>query len=312
MMKENNRFIRITAVLCVIFTLLSLFGGCETKPEEETKDGKLKIMTSVFPAYDLARQVCGDSAEVDLLLPPGSEAHTYEPTAKELIRLSGCDLFICVGGESEKWLDDVISSLGTGVRVLKMMDCVETALEENGEAEEEPEYDEHVWTSPVNAVKIANAICREVCAIDAENENRYKENTDLCETALYALDTDFRKFFAEHDVTLIFGDRFPILYFTREYNVPHLAVFPGCSSETEPSAAILASLIDEVKEKDIPAVFYIEFSNHKVADAIAEATGAKTALFHTCHNVTPEEFASGVTYLSLMRQNLNTLAEAFS
>ena len=184
------------------------------------------------------------------------------------------------------------------------------------ESHEEPEaggtvdYDEHVWTAPANAVEITQAIGREMEALDAENASAYRANTAAYVSQLRQLDADFKSFFATvSNKTVIFGDRFPLRYFVEEYGLTYYAAFPGCSTQTEPSAATIAFLIDKLKAEHLSTVYYIEFSNHLVADSIAEAAGVQTAMIQTCHNVSQEEVDSGATYVSLMREDLETFRE---
>lgn len=311
-------------LIVLLITAFCLCGLTACKSDTQSvDDGKLKVISTIFPGYDFARQVCGENAEISMLLPPGSESHSYEPTPKDIKDIQECDLFIYVGGESDSWVDDIIASLSTPVRTLKMMECVtaveeklvEGMQEESGEEEhhdeDEKEYDEHVWTSPVNAVKITRAIASAVIEEDKENEAAYTSNTNAYVAQLEQLDKDFKDFFATvSNKTMIFGDRFPFRYFADEYGIDYYAAFPGCSNETEPSAATIAFLIEKVKTENLTSVFYIEFSKHLVADTIAESTGAKTALFHSCHNVSDDELNNGATYLSLMKQNLETLKTA--
>ena len=140
-----------------------------------------------------------------------------------------------------------------------------------------------------------------------------RHETVFLATTLEELDQAFEAFFdAQAERTIVFGDRFPLRYFAEEYDLDYYAAFPGCGTQTEPSAATIAFLTEKVRQEQIPAVWYIEFSNHQVADSIAEATGAKTAMFHTCHNVTQEELDGGATYLSLMTENLETLRQNFA
>lgn len=312
--------------LCALLAAAVLAGCGEAG---DTDKGRISVVSTIFPGYDFARQICGENASITLLLPPGSESHSYEPTAKDIIRIQNCDLFIYVGGESDTWVDGILESLEKPVRTLRMMECVETVEEElkegmeaheeehgeahDGEHGEEVEYDEHVWTSPANAIAIMKALTEEISAADPEYADTYASSAALYIEKLEALDADFREFFAgAKSKTLVFGDRFPLRYFTDEYGLDYFAAFPGCASETEPSAATIAFLIDKVKAEKISTVFYIEFSNHRVADSIAEATGAKTALFNTCHNVTKEQLAAGATYYSLMEENLAVLRSALS
>ena len=174
-----------------------------------------------------------------------------------------------------------------------------------------PEYDEHVWTSPRNAAEICAAIRDALCALDPDNQSVYTDGCQSYVDQLNALDNDFHTLL-DGGATLVFGDRFPFRYFAEAYGLTCYAAFPGCSSATEPSAATIAFLIDKVIDEEISTVFYIEFSNHKIADAIAEATGAATAMLHSCHNISGDDAQAGVSYLDLMRGNYNTLKEALS
>ena len=338
-------------ILSVIISAALIFGmlaGCgETTNYEES--GKVSIVATVFPQYDFARQIAGDRAEINLLLKPGMEGHSYEPAPKDIIKISHCDLFLNVGGESESWLDSVLESAeNKKMKVVSAMNCVSGIAEEHSEGmtekghshehehehehdeeceeehehehghsdEEEAEhaeYDEHVWTSPVNAIAIVNEILHALCEIDPDNAEYYTANANEYIAQLTELDGKFREVIANSPRnTLIFGDRFPLLYFVKEYGLDYYAAFPGCASETEPSAATVAFLIDKVEREDIPVIFYIELSNHKVADAIAECTGIKARQFNTCHNITADDFEAGETYLSLMTANLSVLEEALN
>ena len=308
----------IKILLCAILSA-SLFAGCSERSPSSQSDGRLQIVSTIFPSYDFARAIAGENADVSILLAPGVESHSYEPTPQDIIRIQNFDLFLYTGGESDTWVDDLLASFDEPVNTVKMMDCVEVYEEEllegmqteESTGTQETEYDEHVWTSPKNAVLISRAIEKNLCDIDPENAASYQENASAYIAQLEMLDQNFRDFFAGvSNKTMVFGDRFPFRYFAEEYGLDCFAAFPGCSSETEPSVATIAFLTDKVKSENITTVFYIEFSNHQVADSIAEAAGAKTALFHSCHNVSEQEQRDGATYLSLMEQNLNTLKEA--
>jgi len=305
-----------------IFSLLWALGlaagltACGAAPAAED-NGRLQVVATDFPAYDFARAVCGDLGDVTLLLPPGAESHSYEPTPKNMIDVQTCDLFLCAGGESDAWVDTILSSLDREVETLRMVDCVEL-LEEREEGPrahghdhgpgEVVELDEHVWTAPANAAAIVAAVEERVSSLDPANAAAYEANAAEYEAQIAALDQGFRDFFAgvEHPM-MVFGDRFPLRYFAEAYGVECYAAFPGCSTQTEPSAATVAFLIDAVKENRLSTVYYIEFSNHLVADSVAEAAEVETALFHSCHNVSQTELDAGATYVSLMEENLNTL-----
>lgn len=309
------------------------------------QSARLKIVATIFPPYDFAREITGDNADITMLLPPGAESHTYEPAPQDIITIQDSDLFIYVGGESDVWIDDILDSMGDKApQTLKLMDCVdiveEKAVEgmesehdhnhnhdaddhahEDEEAHdhddhtdgEEIEYDEHVWTSPANAIKIVRSMTEKISALDTANAETYASNAEAYSQKITALDEQFAEVVkTAKRKTIVVGDRFPLRYFADEFGLDYYAAFPGCSSETEASAATVAFLTDKVKAENIPVVLYLEFSNHKIADSIAEGSGAKTLMFHSCHNVSKEEMQSGASYLSLMQQNIETLKQALN
>ena len=296
--------------LFLIFLIVFLLAGCG--PLQPQQKEKTQIVATIFPLYDFAREIAGDRAELTLLIKPGSEVHSYEPTPKDMIRIQESDLFICNGGESEQWAKTLITP---ELNTIYMMGCVDT-VEESADgiynAEDgEPELDEHVWTSPLNAIKISEEICNALCKLDTDNAEEYKMNFAAYKAQLMALDREFRQVIKNSGKhTLVFADRFPMRYFALEYGLDCYAAFPGCSSETEPSAKTVAYLIDRVREDKIPAVLYMEFSNQKMADVICEDTGCKKLPFYSAHSVSAEQFEQGVSYLDLMRINLNSLKEA--
>ena len=321
-MKKSLSLIFMT---CLILSLCA----CGEAPAESGGEG-LNIVCTVFPAYDFAREIAGEKANVVLLVPPGSEAHSFEPTPQDIIRIENCDLLLCNGGESEAWLEELLEGREKEIPSLVMMDCVETLEEETKEGmqgvshdheheeheeheghEHEEEYDEHVWTSPVNAELIVSALCERLCEIDPENSGFYRANGERYVSALQELDTALRTTVENGKFdTLIFADRFPVRYFVEEYGLDYYAAFPGCADDTEPSARTVAFLIDKVREEGIPAVMFIEFSNEKMADVICEDTGCEKLLFHSCHSVSAEQLKNGVSYLELMWANVESLKEA--
>jgi zinc transport system substrate-binding protein len=294
---------------------------------------QLNIITTVFPIFDFTRTVGADHVQVSQLLPPGADSHSYEPTPREIVRLQEADLFIYVGGESDAWIDSILESLGKDApQTLKLIDSVRAVPEElvegmqeeeghdhEGEHEEHDEhgeevvYDEHIWTAPQNAVLMTQAIAAKLIEVDSSNAAAYEENAAAFVKKLEALDASYRGFieYAARK-TIVVGDRFPFRYLADAYGLEYYAAFPGCSADVEPSAATIAFLVDKVKADQIPVVFYIESSNHKVADTIASATGAKALLLHSAHNVTQAEIDAGATYLSIMIENMPKLHEALN
>ncbi len=298
--------------------LLSLFAagalaltasGCTAVQDNET-DG-LKIITTNFPPYDFVKQISEGTVIPEMLLSGGQDSHSFEPTAQQIIQISEADIFICTGGESDTWVDEILLSMDSDVTVIKMMDCVEPLCTEEHDHEEHnhdhSEYDEHVWTSPKNAIKIAEEIADAMCAADPENAEIYEKGHTNLYADLLALDYELTEAAESLDSPLIFGDRFPFLYMAHDYGIEYYAAFSGCSSETEPSAAKMTELIEAAKAYNAKTIFYVEFSTQKVADTVAEAAGADTALFHSCHSVSDEDLKNGESYVSLMRKNIEKM-----
>lgn len=310
---------RIFPALCALLLLTAC--GPDLPPEDSERP---QIVATVFPAYDFARSAAGELADVTLLLPPGAESHSYEPTPADILRVQRCDLFIYLGGESDAWVDTILSAIEPRGDVLRMIDCVDLLEEESVEGmqgghdhEEGHDHlgevlsmDEHVWTAPRNAAAVTRIIGQRLALLDRSNGEAYAAGAEAYALELEELDRDFAAFFDTlPDRTIVFGDRFPLLYFAEAYDLDYYAAFPGCGAQTEPSAATVAFLTRKVREEGLPAVWYIEFSNHLVADSIAEAAGVETAQFHTCHNVSRADLEAGATCLSLMRANLEALRE---
>ena len=307
-----------------------LLTSCDISSGKSGDSDKLSIVTTNFPPYDFVREIADDNVEITMLLEPGSESHSYEPTPQDIIKIQESDLFIYVGGEGDVWVDTILDSMDKPLNTIVLMDEVEAVTEEIVEGmehehehehdencdhdhSEEAELDEHVWTSPENAIKIVESIRDELCSIDEENSGTYKTNADAYLKELNALNDDIKEIVktGKRD-TVVFGDRFPMRYFADCYDISYYAAFPGCSTDSEPSASTIAFLIDKVKEENIPVIFSIEFSNQKVAKTISEATGAKIYEFHSCHNVTSDDFKNGASYLSLMTRNAEVLKEALN
>ncbi len=306
--------------LIALFLLgcLLLLPACAGRAPES---GKLKAVASAFPEYDLLRTVGGDRVEAALLLKPGMEAHSYEPTPQDILAIRASKLFVYGGGESDVWADRLLESGDLGdTKVLALMDHAllrhEETLEymtvEEAEAEGD-EYDEHVWTSPKNMLILTKAMQDALTELDPAGAEEYRANAESYAAKLQALDTQLRELAQNSKRTLlVFGDRFPFLYLTREYGFDYAAAFPGCSGETDANPATVARLIDTVTEEGIPVVFKCDLSAGKLADTIAEATGAKVLTLWSAHTVSKTDFEAGETYLSLMERNLLALREALN
>ncbi|HBH94298.1 MAG TPA: zinc ABC transporter substrate-binding protein, partial [Ruminococcaceae bacterium] len=308
----NRRISLLTAILYIAF----VFSACSIpRYNDDTKEDKLKIVTTIFPQYDFARQIGKEKISLKMLVTPGGESHSYEPSPQDIIAVKECDIFICAGGESDIWSNVILDSIeAENIKVIKMMECVDIVEEEisNGMTEklpianeDETEYDEHVWTSPKNAKKISEAIAKAMISADKENEDFYRSNFDDYSKKLDKLDKDFRNAVSKAaNKTVVFGDRFPFRYLFDEYGLNYYAAFPGCSTDSDVSAKTMMFLIRKINENEISSVFYIEFSARKIADTISSETGAEPLLFHSCHTVSRDDFENGITYIDLMCKNL--------
>lgn len=319
---------RKSLIACVSVLIAVALGSC-APDNAAVDDDKISIVCTSFPGYDFVRQLTHgiDGVEFSMLLKPGSESHSYEPTPQDIISVKNCDMFVYVGGESDEWAKNILGSVDTDhMKIIALIDCVDLVEEEIVEGMDakeehssdehlyEPEYDEHVWTSPVNSIEIVRRISEALCSILSENDKSICENnTETFISQLSELDSEF-KAVADGGArkVIVFGDRFPFRYFADEYGLEYYAAFPGCSSETEASAKTVSFLIDMIKSENIPVVFYPELSNKKIAETICESTNAKAMQMNSCHNVTSDEFESGVTYISLMKQNVEALKYALN
>jgi len=288
--------------------------------ERQGDDGTLSVVSTIFAPYDFARAVASGLAEVTMLLPPGSESHSYEPTPQDILRIRRCGVFIYVGGESDAWAERILASMDTSnMRIVTLMDCVDTVEEiivegmQVDEDDDETELDEHVWTSPKNAILITQKISEAMCVADPQNTEAYRQNSESYLNKLDALDAEFQEIAANGlRNTIVFGDRFPFRYFADAYGLDYYAAFPGCAAETEAGAQTVIFLIEKIKAEDIPAVFHAELSNEQMARAIAKETGARVLQLHACHNITVADFRAGKTYLDLMGANARALRAALS
>lgn len=291
--------------------------GRVSQDKEETDQPK--VITTIFPYYDFVHQIGGDYVDVEMIVPAGMDTHSFEPTASDMIQIGKADLLIYNGGEMETWVPQVIEAAENNhLAADAMMNYVDTFLEEHvegmeeeAEEEEAEEVDEHIWTSPVNAQRIVIQIAKDLAKLDPEHKDAYLENAQDYVQELEHLHRQLKKVTEQaQNRYLVFGDRFPLRYFVEEYDLEYTAAFAGCSSDTEPSAETIAYLTDQVRERQLPVVLKIELTSPRVAEAIAEAAGARVRTLSTCHNVTREQFLEGITYLELMEQNISVLEEA--
>ncbi len=363
---RKTEFLRKSVVFIVTISMILGMAGCGKTTEKED-NYRLKIVTSLFPYYDMARAVIGDVKGIDLKMTvtPGQDSHSFEPTPSDVIQMENADVLIYNGGSLETWIDTLLDSLNNKNQIqMKMMDYVDVLNEEivegmdtrfeehdhdehshkednhnkekhkedshseenhkednhsedssndsefhNEDSEgEHEETDEHIWTSPVNEIIMTEKICETLSKALPEEKENFQKNAESYISQLKELDNEFRTIVENAKINeIIFADKFPLQYFAKEYGLKYYAAFPGCGSDMEPSVKTIAFLVYRIKEDNIKAVFYLELSSHIVADAIETDTGAKPLQFNSCHNITQKQFDSGVTYVDLMKENVNNL-----
>lgn len=331
---------KVISPLLVVLMLAGILTGCASQAEMPTvtatppgpqagsaADEKIRIVTTIFPEYDWVREILGDkadSAEITMLLDSGVDLHSYQPTADDIIKLSDCDLFVYVGGESDGWVEGALKSAANRDRkVIHLLDVLgdsvkeeETVegMQEEEEDHEEKEYDEHVWLSLKNAKTLVAAISAALQELDPDNKDTYAANAEAYGQKLSALDAEYRKAVSAGTYkTLLFGDRFPFRYLVDDYGLSYYAAFAGCSAESEASFETISFLARKVDEGKLPCVLTIEGKNHKIAETVVQNTAGKNQKILTMDSMqstTSQDVASGTTYLSLMEKNLDVLKEA--
>lgn len=315
----------VSTVLFAALTAASLTSCGSTAPPVSHK---LSIVCTIFPEYDWIREITGSnpgSAEITRIVDSGTDIHSFQPTAKDIIKISSCDVFIYVGGESDAWVKDALAQAeNKDMQVISLMDAVGSSLkeeelkegmqsEEDEEDEEEgPEYDEHIWLSLRNAETACSALTDTLCTVDPANADTYRENLAAYTAKLNDLDGQFSELFAsapENKKTLIFGDRFPFRYFTDDYGLDYYAAFIGCSAETEASFETIAFLADKADKIGADTIYTIENSDNSIAESIIKSSDnkdMKIVQLDSMQSVTD----TGTSYLSIMEQNLTALREA--
>ena len=335
-----KKFKRVFAVFFCLLLAAGILGGCgkaassaASVPSASQSDEKpLKIVTTIFPEYDWVREILGDkadNAELTMLLDNGVDLHSYQPTADDIIKISDCDLFIYVGGESDGWVEDALKEatnkdmqvinlldvLGEQVKEEEVVEGME-AEEEESEDEDEPEYDEHVWLSLKNAETLCNAINDALETIDPANKDVYAANAAAYLEKLTALDSEYQSMVDNAArKTVLFGDRFPFRYLVDDYGLNYYAAFVGCSAETEASFETVSFLSGKVDELGLPCVLTIEGAQHKIAETIVQNTAEKNQSILTLDSMqstTSTDVANGTTYLSVMERNLDVLKQALN
>ncbi len=318
MKRKTNLLDALCWALCLVLLLAPL-----SVQAEDPTGGKLTVVCTLFPQCDFVRQLAGDRAEVRLLLPPGAESHNYEPTPKDMIEIQNADMFVYTGGQMEPWAERILEGIdqstltvvdgSKGIELLAVdhdHDHDHDHSDDHGHDHTEEGSDPHFWLDLTRAAQMLENVRVGLVAVDPKGQAVYDERAKEYTDKLLQLDAQIAEV-AKGGVRdeVVFGGRFAFSYFVNRYDLNYLAAYDSCSTDVEPSVRELAQLIEEVIEKDIPVVYYEELVDSKVAQSIADQTGAKLVLFSAAHNVTPQQLEEGVTFLSLMEENKEALRE---
>ena len=319
------------AIFMGVVSLSIPFAGLHTAEAgtKDTADKKLKIVTTIFPEYDWTRAVLGEreaDVELTMLLDNGTDLHSFQPAVKDIMKVSGCDLLIYVGGESDEWIEDALKSAqNKDMKTINLMEVLADSIKEEEtvegmqenehghEHEDEKEYDEHVWTSLHNASAVCDAIAETLTEMDPKNKDIYQSNAEAYQKKLADLDAEYQNTVENaKQNTLLFADRFPFRYLTDDYGLNYYAAFSGCSAETQASFETIKFLVEKVKEKELPFVLKIDGSDGSVAKTIASQSKAEVRTLNSCQSVSEDEIESGTSYLSIMTDNLSVLREVLN
>lgn len=328
---NKNRILVMVLTLAICMGFLCACGNNSTN-----KGAKYSVVCTIFPEYDWVREVLGDKVdnfEITLLLDNGVDLHNYQPTAADIAKISACDLFIYVGGESDEWVEDALSeATNKDMIVINLLDSLgdldkeeelvegmqgeEENEEEYEEEEEGPEYDEHVWLSLENAKTFVKVIGDAIEKIDSKNVDTYKNNIDEYIAKVSALDSQYTEVVNNAAIkTVLFGDRFPFRYLVDDYGIDYYAAFVGCSAETEASFETITFLSGKVDELSLKHVLVIESSDKKIAKTIIKNTEAKNQdilVLDSMQSTTSKDVANGINYLKIMEKNLEILKNALN
>ena len=324
------------AILLGVLSISIPFAGIHTAEAKTTEntDKKLNIATTIFPEYDWTRAILGDRADdvnLTMLLDNGTDLHSFQPAVKDIMKVSSCDLLIYVGGESDQWIEDALESAqNKDMKTINLMEVLGDSIKEeetvegmqesdhdhdhDHEDEEEKEYDEHVWTSMRNASVICDAIAETLEEMDPENKEIYQTNAENYKAKLSTLDQKYQETVdTDRQNTLIFADRFAFRYLVDDYGLNYYAAFSGCSAESEASFKTVTFLAGKLDELGIKTVLTIEKSDDRIAQTVIENTKKKDQKIlelNSMQSITSDEIKNGVTYLSVMEDNLKVLKEA--
>lgn len=307
----KNKLIKVLALILLSLIVIILLIGCNKKEEIEINDDEIKVVTTLFPQYDFSKELLKEHAKTTILLPPGVEAHSYDPTPKDIVEINNSDIFIYTGDEMEPWVKKIINNIDTEkVKVIDISKGIE--LIEGEESSEDHghshEKDPHFWTSPKIAKKVVTNLSEEFIKLVPEYKEDIEINKEEYITRLEKLDNDIREDLEKVESrTIIYAGHFALGYFAEEYNLEYITPYEGFSPNAEPSPKNISNLIEIMNQSKVKSIFYEELIEPKVARIISEQTGANMYLLHGAHNISKDELDSNVGYIDIMYNNLENL-----
>lgn len=300
----------------IVIVLGIILLAVNSTKEESNDSSKIEVVATLFPQYDFVKQVGKDKVEVSLLLPPGTETHTYDPSPKDIININKSKLFVYTGEYMEPWAESIASSIDKSVKVLDVSSGIEYIKEEHNHEEEhehEHEYDPHIWLDISNAKIMVDNILKLLIEIDSENAEYYTKNATEYKEKLDELDMKFENVISSGKRNIIcFGDKFAYMYFIQRYNLEYITAYDSCSSSSEPSVARVLEIEERIQKENIPVIFYESLSEGTVAKSIARDMNIQALEFSSVHTVSLEDVQNGATYISVMEKNLDSLSKALN
>ncbi len=315
-------------ILSLLFSALLLIGtlsiySCSGEPGlYSSGTGDVKVVCTVFPIFDITRNVSGGNATVTLLQDNGADPHSYTPTAAALKAVGEADIFVYTGGPSDsEWAKEMIaSSEKEGLITINLSEHMDELITPENTCEwtehdhgndHSENFDEHFWSSPENAIKLANAVKTTLCEVSPDLKNEFEASCSAYTEKLSALSDDYKQAFGSAtSELLVFADRFPFVYLLHDYSFDYVAAFGGCSSETDASYETLDAIVSAVKSNSLSAVLVIEGSDKKLASTVSEQTGCSILTVNSLQSVTRKQIDCGITYLDTMKENLTVFREA--
>ena len=312
---------KIFIFILSVIIILSAFTSC-TAPDKASDNGKINVVTTIFPVYDWTKNIAGENCNIIYLDESGTDMHSFEPTAKNILSITNADVFIHVGGVSDEWVENALNASGnTSLIILTLADItgmIEEEIIDGMEHEHESDHnsaqnDEHIWLSLKKAQTAVSAIADTLASADTANADKYRLNAENYNKKLSSLDKKYTDCVSNAKrKTLLFADRFPFRYLTEDYGLEYFAAFPGCSAESEASFETMTFLIEKTRELSLPCIITIENSDSKIADTISNETDTKILSLNSCQSVTKADVDNGITYISAMEKNLQIITEALN